>query len=105
MRRFALFCLALYLPSSPSSAQLTVPPDKPIRMGRYPALSPDGSHLCFTYQGNLWQVPTEGGVATRLTANDSYDVNARWSPDGNWIAFNSDREGGSMVFVMPAVGG
>lgn len=79
--------------------------EKPIRFGRNPAVSPDGKQICFSYQGNLWVVSSSGGVATRLTANDSVDLRPRWSPDGKWIAFNSDREGGSQVFVIPSVGG
>lgn len=86
-------------------AQSNAPAERPARIERTPAVSPDGTKICFTYQGNLWVVPAEGGVATRLTANDSYDINPRWSPDGNWIAFNSDREGGNQVFIIPAVGG
>jgi Tol biopolymer transport system component/C-terminal processing protease CtpA/Prc len=71
-----------------------------------PALSPDGTKLCFSYQGSLWVAPSAGGVATRLTAaSESFDDNPHWSPDGNWIAFNSDREGGRQVFLVPAVGG
>ncbi len=107
MRRLILlFLLILNLAILPfARAQLTLPPEQPIRLGRFPALSPDGSRLCFTYQGNLWVSPVKGGPATRLTANDSYDSQPRWSPDGNWIAFCSDREGGSQVFLMPSVGG
>ncbi len=91
--------------AGPLRAQLTLPEEQPIRIGRYPAVSPDGSRLCFTYQGNLWVVPAQGGPATRITASDAYDSNPRWSPDGKWLAFNSDREGGSQVFLIPAVGG
>lgn len=79
--------------------------DSPSRFTRFPSLSPDGKQVCFSYQGNLWVVSSRGGVATRLTANDSYDSNPKWSPDGKWIAFNSDREGGTNVFVIPSVGG
>jgi tricorn protease len=97
-----LFILAL-LPAA--RAQLTLPTEQPIHLGRYPSLSPDGKSLCFSYQGNLWVSPVKGGPATRLTANDSYDSQPRWSPDGAWIAFRSDREGGSQIFLIPAVGG
>jgi tricorn protease len=98
--------IALFLVTvAPLQAQLELPKEEPIRIGRYPAASPDGSRFCFTYQGNLWMSPIDGGPATRLTANDSYDSSPRWSPDGKWIAFNSDREGGTQVFLIPAVGG
>lgn len=96
---------ALLLSVPPLRAQLELPPDEPIRIGRTPGLSPDGSRICFSWQGNLWTAPVKGGPATRLTANDSTDMNPRWSPDGKWIAFNSDREGGNQVFLIPAVGG
>lgn len=88
-----------------AEAQLTLPTEQPIHLGRFPALSPDGKNLCFSYQGNLWVSPVKGGPATRLTANDSYDSQPRWSPDGAWIAFRSDREGGSQIFLIPAVSG
>ncbi|HEU4753518.1 MAG TPA: hypothetical protein VFU47_10465, partial [Armatimonadota bacterium] len=100
-----LLLFALLQHPASSEPALPLPPEQPIRIGRYPAPSPDGSRLCFTYQGNLWVVPVSGGPATRLTANDCYDSNPRWSPDGAWIAFNSDREGGSQVFLIPSVGG
>lgn len=103
--RLAVSAFLLSFAIHPVSAQLTLPAEKPIRIGRTPALSPDGTRICFGYQGNLWTVPVAGGPATRLTANDSYDINPRWSPDGKWIAFNSDREGGTQVFLIPSVGG
>lgn len=92
-------------PTVSPSAQLPTFVDTPIRIARTPAPSPDGKALCFVYQGNLWSVGIDGGVATRLTANDCTDSNPRWSPDGKWIAFNSDREGGNQVFVIPSQGG
>lgn len=108
MRGFVILSLvlsALCLAVPPLRAQLELPPERPIRIGRTPALSPDGSRICFSWQGNLWTAPVKGGPATRLTANDAHDLNPAWSPDGKWIAFNSDREGGDQVFLIPAVGG
>ncbi|HRI60944.1 MAG TPA: peptidase S41, partial [Saprospiraceae bacterium] len=72
---------------------------------RYPAISPDGKFIAFSYQGDLWRVNTEGGPATRLTVHDAYDFMPVWSHDGQWIAFASDRYGNFDVFVMPAAGG
>lgn len=68
-------------------------------------ISPDGSRIAFTYQGDIWTVPASGGHATRLTTMDSYETNPVWSPDSRMIAFASDRHGNSDIFVMDADGG
>ena len=72
---------------------------------RYPAISPDGTTVVFSYKGDLWSVPTAGGAATLLTAGDAYEFAPVWSHDGAHIAFASDRHGDFDVFVMPAAGG
>src|SRR5579872_2502701 len=86
-------------------APLTAPTQTPIRGAHYPALSPDGKRLCFEYLGDLWTVSSDGGVATRLTVHQAYDGYPRWSPDGRWIAFSSNREGNFDLFLIPARGG
>jgi Tol biopolymer transport system component/C-terminal processing protease CtpA/Prc len=77
----------------------------PIRFARHPALSPDGKRLAFTYQGDLWTAPVEGGTARRLTVHEAHDQLPVWSPDGRWIAFSSNRAGGYDVWAMPSDGG
>ena len=72
---------------------------------RYPAISPDGTNIAFAFQGDIWIVSSTGGKAERLTNNDAYDVSPVWSPNGQSIAFASDRHGNMDVFVMPAKGG
>ncbi|HVN74773.1 MAG TPA: LpqB family beta-propeller domain-containing protein [Thermoanaerobaculaceae bacterium] len=72
---------------------------------RYPAISPDGKTVAFSYHGNLWKVPATGGTAEPLTLSDAYNTTPVWSPDGTKIAFASDRYGNFDVFVMPAEGG
>jgi Tol biopolymer transport system component/C-terminal processing protease CtpA/Prc len=72
---------------------------------RYPAISPDGQTIAFSYRGDLWKVPARGGQATQLTVHAAYDFMPTWSSDGSKIAFASDRYGRSDVFVMPADGG
>ncbi len=68
-------------------------------------ISPDGQKIAFTYKGDIYTVPVNGGTATRLTAQPSYESDPVWSPDSKKIAFASDRFGGADVFVMSADGG
>jgi len=70
-----------------------------------PAISPDGTQVCFVYDEDLWIVPFKGGVPRRLTRTPSQEWNPQWSPDGNLIAFSSNREGQNYVYTMPAEGG
>ncbi len=72
---------------------------------RYPVLSPDGTTVVFSFQGDLWRVSSDGGTAVRLTAHPAYDAHPVFSPDGAKIAFSSDRYGDDDVFVIPAGGG
>jgi tricorn protease len=72
---------------------------------RYQAISPDGNHIVFTYQGDLYRVSAEGGDATRLTFHEAHDFMPVWSNSGDKIAFASDRYGNFNVYVMDAMGG
>jgi tricorn protease len=72
---------------------------------RYPAISPDGQKILFSYKGDIYIVPAVGGTATPLTISESYEFSPVWSHDGKSIAFASDRYGNFDVFVMPSSGG
>jgi len=72
---------------------------------RYPAISPDGATIAFVYKGDLYRVPSDGGVAVPLTLHEAHDTNPVWSHDGKSLAFASDRYGNFDVFIMPAAGG
>lgn len=72
---------------------------------RQPAISPDGSSIVFTYQGDLWRVDAKGGSAQLLTTSEALDANPVWSHNGKQIAFSSDRSGNNDVYVMPGEGG
>ncbi|PIY08339.1 MAG: peptidase S41 [Flexibacter sp. CG_4_10_14_3_um_filter_32_15] len=71
---------------------------------RYPAISPDGQTVAFSFQGDIWSVPVLGGQATRLTIHEAYEFNPHFSPDGKQIAFQGNRYGNDDVFVMETVG-
>ena len=75
------------------------------KWARYPAISPDGSTIAFTYKGNLFRVASSGGTATQLTYHKAHDYRAVWSNDGQHIAFASDRYGNFDIFTMDALGG
>lgn len=72
---------------------------------RYPAISPDGKTVAFNYKGDIYCVDANGGQARQLTSNAAYDYHAIWSPDGQKIAFASDRKGSMDVYVVDAKGG
>ncbi len=80
-------------------------PNEPAQFLRFPNLSPDGKQLVFSYLGDIWIAPAEGGTAIRLTVHPAHDIRPRFSPDGKWIAFNSNREGNYDIYLIPANGG
>jgi tricorn protease len=87
-----------------AAAEATLPEGEAAWL-RYPAISPDGTSIAFTWHGDLWRVSVEGGEARRLTAHPAHDYRPVWSPDGESIAFASDRYGSFQLYVMPAMGG
>lgn len=72
---------------------------------RYPAISPDGKTVAFSYRGDLYTVPASGGRAYRLTTDPSHDMAPVWSPDGKNMAFASDRYGNFDVYLIDVRGG
>ena len=70
---------------------------------REPALS--RTQIVFSYAGDLWSVPREGGEARRLTAGPGVETDPVFSPDGSTVAFTGEYDGNVDVFVIPASGG
>src|ERR1700722_2389111 len=68
-----------------------------------PALS--RTQIVFSYAGDLWSVPREGGEARHLTTGAGDESGPVFSPDGATIAFTGEYDGNYDVFVMPAEGG
>lgn len=79
-----------------------------------PRVSPDGSTVAFVitwidrdaseYRSNIWLAPVDGAATARqLTFGEKRDADPRWSPDGRWLAFASDRAGDDTMhlYVMP----
>jgi len=63
-------------------------------------VSPDGRTIVFELLGDLYTLPIEGGQAKRITSGMAFDSQPKFSPDGQWIAFLSDREGSENIFIV-----
>src|SRR3954468_16274326 len=72
---------------------------------RYPAISPDGKTIVFTYKGDLYRVQSTGGQAIALTTHPAERYMPVWSHDGKQIAFASDRYGNFDIYTVPIDGG
>lgn len=81
------------------------PAGTPMRMVEGPCLSPDGTRLAFAWRGDLWLASSRGGRAERLTAHPAQDRHPRFSPDGQRLAFTSNRSGADQAWLMDLRGG
>jgi dipeptidyl aminopeptidase/acylaminoacyl peptidase len=86
-----------------------------------PRLSPDGRQVAYVvnridgeanlYRASIWAAPLDGSAEPKqLTHGERSDHAPRWSPDGNWLAFLSNRDGEEKeahdeLYVLPAHGG
>ncbi len=73
------------------------------RFMRYPDIHNDT--IVFSYEGDLWSVPSAGGLATRLTSHPGNEFAAKISPEGKWIAFTGDYDRGDNAYLIPIDGG
>ncbi len=88
-----------------------------IRFVSDPHFHPDGRRIAFVattlseardeYLSNIWIVDIDGGEPRQFTRGSRRDTAPRWSPDGRWLAFVSEREKKEkgQLHVMPADGG
>lgn len=101
MKKSILFTLAVI-----ASSQMGIMAESNVPTWlRYSSISPDGTRIAFTYRGDIYTVPVEGGTARQITSNAAYDYSPVWSPDGTRLAFASSREGSMDVFVTSSEGG
>ncbi len=75
-----------------------------------PDFSPDGNRIVYaSYLGQawhqLWVMPAQGGDPFPLSYGDFDNVNPRWAPDGEKIAFISNRGGNTSLWIQQVPGG
>ena len=75
-----------------------------------PDISPDGRRIVYaSYLGGqwhqLWLMPSYGGHPFPISYGDFDNINPRWSPDGKQIAFISNRDGNTSLWVQEVLGG
>ena len=87
------------------------------QMGRVtdPQISTDGKYIAYTItvysieknKGNsdIFVISTDGKEQRQLTFSEKNDHSPRWSPDGEMIAFISDRDSSSQIYIIPSHGG
>lgn len=97
MRKLSLFALVFLF------TMMSIASGREARLVRYPHYHE--GRIAFSYLGDVWTADENGQNVQRLTVNRARDVFARFSPDGKWIAFSSDRNNNLDVFIIPARGG
>lgn len=95
--------LSLVLLASVAGSASAAPSGENARLLRFPATN--SSEVVFSYAGDLWTVPIQGGEARRLTSHIGYEMLAHYSPDGKTIAFTGEYDGNREVYSIPAGGG
>lgn len=100
--RVVFMCVALMpaIPLAPVAAQNP----EPVRFARLAGVANDG-RVAFTYQDDIWVVDADGSNPRRITSHMARDFSPRFSPDGKWIAFTSNRNGNNDVYIVPSGGG
>lgn len=73
------------------------------RLLRQPTVS--AREIAFTYGSDIWIVDRAGGDARRLTSTPAVETSPMFSPDGQWVAFTSNRSGVPQVYVVSRAGG
>ena len=64
-------------------------------------VSPDGKRIVLSARGDVWTLPVESGITRNLTKSDGvHDRNVAWSPDGEYIAYISDRTGNDELYIQ-----
>jgi len=65
------------------------------------SISPDGKRVAFDGRGDVWSVPAKTGITKNLTQTSGvHERNVNWSPDGQYIAYVSDKTGEDEIYIQ-----
>ena len=67
-------------------------------------VSPDGQEIVFDLLGDIYKMPISGGSAKLLSGGIAFDVQPRFSPNGKYISYTSDKNGGDNIWIMDTNG-
>ncbi|MCP4834523.1 MAG: peptidase S41 [Phycisphaera sp.] len=95
--KFKLLAAILLVATGTSAAAAS---EGNVDLPRFPSISPDGATVVFSWRGDLWKVPFDGGQAVRLTSHPGREHDSYWTPDGSEIVFESDRDGVVNIWAM-----
>ena len=99
MKRFFLSLAAIAMFAFSASAESP----QEARLLRFPTIG--GGNIAFSYAGDLYVVPENGGVARKITSDVGYECFPKISPDGKTIAFTAQYDGNTEVYTIPVEGG
>jgi hypothetical protein len=63
-------------------------------------VSPDGSEIAFDLLGDIYVMPITGGEARPILTGHAWEMQPRYSPNGQEISFTSDRDGGDNIWTV-----
>ena len=66
--------------------------------------SPDGGRMAAVFADEIYVLDADGSSLVNVTNSPAADGGPTWSPDGNKIAFWTNRDGNSEIYVMNADG-
>ncbi|MFN2502053.1 MAG: prolyl oligopeptidase family serine peptidase [Pyrinomonadaceae bacterium] len=120
MSSIKLICLVIFLLASSVFTQTTWSPEMQVKTRALgsPRISPDGKRVVYTvndavmtadkseFVTQIWVGTADGRDNYQLTFNDKSSTNPRWSPNGSWIAFTSNRKDNkNNLYILRVNGG
>jgi len=116
-RALALLALMLVVSAAPAQSHIATLDDLlTLKSIGGTQISPDGKWVAYTvsygdfkqdaFVTQIWLANSDTGKSLQLTRGDKSSTNPRWSPDGQWLAFLSNRiEDKNQIFVIDPSGG